>query len=38
MERTIRMKKGERRTTVSIIAIRVAISIIALFWISGIAS
>ena len=38
MERTIRMKKVERRTTVIIIAILVAIAIISLFWISGIAS
>ena len=38
MERTIRMKKVERRTTVIIIAILVAIAVISLFWISGIAS
>ena len=38
MERTIRMKKVERRTTVIIIAILVAIAIISLFWISGFAS
>ena len=38
MERTIRMKKVERRTTVIIIAILVAIAFISLLWISGIAS
>ncbi len=38
MERTIRMKKVERRTTVIIIVILAAIAIISLFWISGFAS
>lgn len=38
MERTIRMKKVERRATFIIIAILFVIAVISFFWISGVAS
>ena len=38
MERTMKMKKVEMRKTIIIIAILLAVALISLFWISGIAS